>query len=147
MLIIGVGNLFRRDDGAGPACASMVKLKAPPGVKVLIRSGEAADLLECWGPEDEVVIIDAMKAGLVPGSFKRIDALVAKFPVEDFKFSSHSFGVAEAVELGKVLSRLPKSLVVYGIEAGETGDGEGLTPEVEKGVAEVAKRILAEFVD
>jgi len=145
MLIIGVGNIFRRDDGAGPSCASMVKLKAPAGVKVLIRSGEAADLLECWGPDDDVVIIDAMKAGLTPGSFKRIDALQAKFPVEDFKFSSHSFGVAEAVEIGKVLSRLPKSLIVYGIEAGETGDGEGLTPVVSLAVAEVANRILAEI--
>ena len=144
-IVIGVGNTFRKDDGAGHAAASLVKAKAPPGVRVLIRGGEAADLLECWGPDDDVVIIDAMKAGLAPGSFKRIDALVAKFPVEDFKFSSHSFGVAEAVEIGRVLSRLPKSLIVYGIEAGEVGDGEGLTAEVEKAVAEVAKRILAEI--
>ena len=144
-IIIGVGNTFRKDDGAGHAAASLVKAKAEPGVRVLIRGGEAADLLECWGPDDDVVIIDAMKAGLAPGSFKRIDALVAKFPVEDFKFSSHSFGVAEAIEIGRVLSRLPKSLIVYGIEAGEVGDGEGLTAEVEKAVAEVAKRILGEI--
>jgi hydrogenase maturation protease len=144
-IVIGVGNMFRRDDGAGPACASLVKAGANPEIKVLIRTGEAADLLECWKRDDEVYIIDAMKAGLAPGSVKRIDGRAGSFPVNDFKLSSHSFGVAEAVEIGRVLVRLPNKLVIYGIEAGEVGDGQGLTPEVEKAVSEVAIMVLGEM--
>ena len=144
-LVIGVGNMFRRDDGAGPACASLVKAGAASDVKVLIRTGEAADLLECWKRDDEVFIIDAMKAGQPIGSIKRIDGRSGAFPVNDFKLSSHSFGVAEAVEIGRVLVRLPNKLIIYGIEAGEVGDGQGLTPEVEKAVSDVAKVILAEI--
>lgn len=144
-IIIGVGNLFRRDDGAGPACASLVKAHAPSGVKVLIRGGAMADLLECWKRDDDVIIIDAMKSGTEPGTIRKIDCHSAAFPVNDFKFSSHSMGVAEAVEIGRVLVRLPKTLFVYGIEADEVGDGEGLTPKVAKAVSEVAALILSEI--
>ena len=143
MLVIGVGNPFRKDDGAGPAAAALVKAGAPMGVRVLVRGGEAADLIECWELDDDVVIIDAMKAGMEPGSIKRIDAVAGPFPVEDFKLSSHSFGVAEAVEIARVLARLPKSLIVYGIEAHDVADGEGLSPAVQKAVAEVASQILS----
>jgi len=145
MLVIGIGNMFRHDDGAGPSAASLVKAGAPPGVKVLIRSGDAADLMEVWAKEEYVFVIDAMKAGLTPGEFKRIDGRTPTFPVKDFQFSTHSMGLAEAIEIGRVLVRLPKNLIIYGIEVSDVGNGQGLTPVVEKAVSEVAARIIEEI--
>jgi len=145
MLIIGVGNPFRRDDGAGMAVASEVKAHAGGNVRVLIRTGEGADLIECWKPDDDVIIVDAMKSGGEPGAVLRIDAKAGPFPVENFRISSHSFGVAEAVEVARALQRLPRSLIVYGIEAVDLGEGEGLTPEVAKAVGLAATRVMADI--
>jgi hydrogenase maturation protease len=145
MLIIGVGNPFRRDDGAGPAAAAMVKAKAGSGVRVLVRTGEGADLIECWGLDDNVIVVDAMKSGGEPGTVIRIDALAGGLPAGHFAVSSHSFGVGDAVEVARSLGRLPRALAVYGIEAGDTGDGEGLSPEVARGVEQAAGMILKEI--
>jgi len=145
VILIGVGNPFRKDDGAGPAVAALVRAKSVPGVRILVRTGEGADLIECWGPGDDVIIVDAMRSGGEAGTILRIDAKEGAFPVEHFKVSSHSFGVAEAVEVARALERLPRSLVVYGIEAAETGDGEGLSGNVDRAVEDCAGRILGEI--
>ncbi len=144
MLVIGVGNPFRKDDGAGPAAARLVREGGARGVRVLIRGGEGADLIECWEGEERVVVVDAMRSGAEPGTVMRIDAAAGPLPVEHFGVSSHSMGVAEAVEIARALGRLPRSLVVYGIEAADTSDGEGLTPAVTSSVLSVAARILAD---
>ena len=145
MLIIGVGNPFRRDDGVGPAIASAVKALGIAGLRVLIRMGEGADLIECWNPDEDVIVVDAMRSGAVPGTIIRIDAREKALPVEHFNISSHSFGVAEAVEVARALDRLPRSLVIYGIEAEDMVDGEGFSPGVEGSIDKAVGMIMEEI--
>lgn len=145
VLIIGVGNPFKRDDGVGPAVASDVRAKAGPGARVLIRAGEGTDLIESWTPEDEVIIVDAMHSGAEPGTILRIDALAGPFPVEKFRLSSHSFGVAEAIEVARAIQRLPRSLVVFGVEISDLDDGEGLSDRVAASVPEAVAMVLTEL--
>lgn len=63
---------------------------------------------------------------------------------EAFTVSTHTFGVAEAIELGRVLGRLPASLVIYGIEAGRFDQGAEPQPAVLAAVERVAQEILRE---
>jgi hydrogenase maturation protease len=57
--------------------------------------------------------------------------------------SSHGFGVAEAINLARILQLLPKSLTVYGIEGKNFGIGETVSPEVLKSVEDLAQQIAA----
>jgi hypothetical protein len=52
--------------------------------------------------------------------------------------------VAEAVELGRALGRLPPSLRIYGIEAGQFELGSPPSREVLAAVEELARRIAQE---
>ena len=45
--------------------------------------------------------------------------------------------VAAAIGLARTLGTLPSRLVVYAIEAGHSGAGEGLSPEVDRAAHEV----------
>jgi hypothetical protein len=45
--------------------------------------------------------------------------------------------VADAVDLGRALERLPRSLQIYGAEGGNFAAGKGLSPEVEGAVGEL----------
>lgn len=45
-MVIGVGNEFRRDDGAGPAVVGQLRDRVPPGVELVITDGEPARLIE-----------------------------------------------------------------------------------------------------
>lgn len=143
MLIIGIGNAYRRDDGAGLAAAQRLEALHLPGVAVLLHAGEGASLMEAWQNADHVVLIDAVQSGAPPGTLHRIDASERDPAPALFSHSTHTFGVAEAIALARTLGRLPRRLVIFGIEGGDDRYGPGLTPEVENAVAQVTDAISA----
>ena len=57
--------------------------------------------------------------------------------------STHALGVAEAIELGRALGRLPRRLLVFGIEGGSFDAGAGLSPEVERAVGQLTDELRA----
>ena len=62
-MVIGIGNEFRRDDGAGPAVVSALRdLAPPPGVELMITDGEPARLIEAWTGARLAVVVDAVRA-------------------------------------------------------------------------------------
>jgi len=138
-LLICIGNPFRRDDGAGPALAEL--LAGIPGLDILTLPGEGTELMEAWSGREQVMVADAMKSGAEPGEIRRFDALTEVLPRDVFPAFSHRFGLAEAVEMAKLLGRLPGSLILYGIEALDFAQGTGLSPPIEAAVQRLAERI------
>ena len=143
-LIIGLGNEYRGDDAVGLIVVRRLREAAPESVRVLEESGEGAALLESWQDADTVILIDAVHSGAKPGTIHRFDAHVQPIARKFFRFSTHAFGVAEAVELARALGRLPPRLIVYGVEGKTFEAGAGLSPEVEAAAQEVAERVLGE---
>lgn len=137
-LVIGIGNAWRRDDGAGPAVAERL---AERGVSTLVLPGEGAELIEAWTGAERVAVVDAMRGGTAPGSVHRFDATAAPLPGGAFACLSHRFGLAEAIEMARLLGRLPPQLEVWGIEAADFGQGPGLSPKVAAAVALVVAEL------
>jgi len=144
-LIIGLGNEYRRDDAVGLVVARRLREAAPESARVLEESGEGASLMESWQDADAVILIDAVHSGAKPGTLHRLDAHAQPIAKKFFRFSTHAFGVAEAVELARTLGRLPPRLIVYGVEGKSFEAGVGLSPEVEAGAQRVVERVLGEL--
>ena len=144
-LIIGVGNVFRGDDGVGVAVARRLRAQTPAEVTIIEASGEGAALMELWKGAARVVVIDATHSGSPAGTIHRFDARAEPLPSRFFHYSTHAFSVAEAVELGRALDVLPPRLVVYGIEGRSYAAGEGLSAEVEKAASDVIPRVLLDL--
>lgn len=142
--VIGVGNPYRRDDGAGPSVAKALLEAGVPGLEVVEASGEGTALMDAWAGAGRVFLVDAVSAGGRPGCVHRIDAARCRVPQDFFKYSTHAFAVAEAVEMARVLGQLPDELIIYGVEGQDFGSGEGLTPAVASAVDEVTRRIAEE---
>lgn len=142
--IIGVGNAFRGDDGAGVAVARAMQTKGLPGVAVVEATGEGASLIEAWQGVEVVILVDAVHSDTEPGTIYRFDARETPLPTQFFHYSTHAFSVAEAIELARVLDQLPPRLIVYGIEGKTYEAGAGLSLEVAQGVEQVVERIEAE---
>jgi hydrogenase maturation protease len=130
--VIGVGNAARGDDAAG-----LVAARRLGGVEL---EGDASALIDLVDGADDVVVIDAVRSGAAAGTVHRIDAggLSVALPRTA---STHLIGVADALELARVLGRLPPHVVVYGIEGGRFGVGDPVSPEV---VAAI-DRVVAEL--
>ena len=129
-LVVGLGNTWRSDDGAGPAVARA--LGDDP--RVLVHEGEPIGLLDAWEGAADVMVVDAVSSGAPAGTVHRLDAAVAPLPATVARGSTHAFGLAETIELSRTLGRLPERLTVYGIEGGRFDAGDKLSPPVRAAV-------------
>ncbi|MDJ0631002.1 MAG: hydrogenase maturation protease [Rhodobacter sp.] len=139
-LHIGIGNPFRRDDGVGPWLAARL---AEHGLSTMAHEGDGTRLIDLFQTHPEIVILDASRSGARPGTLAEFDAIADAVPAEFFHYSTHRFGVAEAVETARVLGLLPRSLLLFAIEGMDFSHGEGLSPAV----TEAAKTLLHRLVN
>ena len=144
IVVIGVGNEYRGDDGSGIAVARRLRERFPAGVTILEESGEGAALMEAWQGATWVMLLDAVRSGALPGTIHRMDAHAAPLPAGFFRYSTHAFSVAEAVELARSLGQLPPRVIVYGIEGDNFDLGAGLSHSVEAAVAAVVEQAAEE---
>jgi hydrogenase maturation protease len=99
--------------------------------------------MAAWEGAESVILIDAAQSGAAAGTIHRFDAASTEVPSGLFHYSSHQFAVAEAIEMARVLGRLPGSLMVFGIEGTDFSYGEGLSPAVSDAIDKVENEILA----
>src|SRR5689334_5648527 len=118
-LVLGIGNDYRRDDGAGLIVARRVRAAAPPQVQVREASGDGAALLDAWAGAAWVIVCDAVEAGGAPGTIYRIETAKRPLPSDLFTTSTHAFSLASAIELARTLGRLPGRVTVYGIQGAD----------------------------
>jgi hydrogenase maturation protease len=144
IVVIGVGNEYRGDDGAGIAVTRRLRKRFPTSVTILEESGEGAALMEAWQGATLAVLVDAVRSGASPGTIHRLDARAAPLPAGFFRYSTHAFSLAEAVELARSLDRLPPRVIVYGIEGENFDLGVELSPAVENAVEVVVEQVTEE---
>jgi len=145
VLVIGIGNGWRGDDAAGLAVARRLRAAVPPGVEVLEHAGEPVSLIDAWPAADAVYLADAVSSGGEPGTVYRFDATGQPLGARFARRGTHAFGVADTVELARALRRLPRRIVVYGIEGASFAAGASLSPPVRRAVRTVSARLLAEL--
>jgi hydrogenase maturation protease len=146
-LVLGVGNDWRGDDGAGLEVARMLRCSARPGARIVEYQGEPSGLIDAWQGEGDVVLVDAVSSGAPSGTVHRLDLLEGPLPPELFRASTHHLGVPEVVELARALERLPSRLELYGIEGRDFDTGVALGPEVRRAVEQVAGEIAERLGD
>jgi sulfhydrogenase subunit alpha len=142
VVVIGVGNPFRRDDGAGPAVVSRLRHLVPPGVRLVVTDGEPTRLVEAWTGAALAVVVDAVRAE--PAEPGRVHRFVVDRPGSGpaRAASSHGLGLDDAISLAVALDRMPGRLIVHAIEAADLALGPGLTPAVAAAVGPVASAVL-----
>ena len=141
VVVIGIGNEYRRDDGAGPAVIGQLRGLVPAGIELVITDGEPVRLVEAWTGAVLAVVVDAVCAE--PSHPGRIHRFVVDQPAGAARpASSHGFGLDDAIGLALALDRMPGRVIVHAIEAADLTQGIGLTPPVAASVGAVATAIL-----
>jgi hydrogenase maturation protease len=144
VVVVGVGNAYRGDDGVGLAVAERLRGVVPVGVEVVTCEQEASRVIDAIEGRDAAVLVDASSSGAAPGTIRRFDASAEPVPARSFRSSTHAFGVGEAIELARALGKLPGTVVVYGIEGRRFTAGEGLSPVVDAAVEPAANAVMGE---
>ena len=136
-VVIGIGNAMRGDDAAGVEVAARLR-----GIAC---DEEPSRLIETWEGADAAVLVDTVVSGAPPGTIHRFDASAEPIPARVLRSSTHAIGLAETIELARALGRLPKSVVVYGIEGESFEAGAPLSPDVAAAVTLLVERIEEEI--
>lgn len=144
--IVGVGNLLRSDDGAG--IHAIARLRSDQRVRAMARLIDGgtvgADLLaEVCGCE-ELLIIDAVDAGLPPGATIRMD-FSGPDPGRMDTRNSHQFGLPGLLDDLRLLGQAPRQVVLVGVQTGAMGWGTQLSPEVARALPVVAAEVARQL--
>lgn len=154
VLVAGIGNPWASDDGVGAEVIRRLQARLPAepnmggrAVEVLTMGQPSFDLLDVVDGYDQLIIVDAVASGAEPGTVHCVawqPGVVLDRGVE--RVSSHGLGIREVLELGAALGRLPGRVDLWGIEAGSTTSGSGLSPSLAAAVPAIVERFMTELI-
>lgn len=156
VLVAGIGNLLRGDDGFGPAVVeALAGERLPEGVRVVELGIAGINLVqELMEGYDALLLVDAVERQAPPGTLFVLEPLVpdpaAMSPDERRMMATdmHQTVPGPALVIARAAGALPPWVRIVGCQLGEVETLEqGLTPEVAAAVpAAVAHvhRLLAE---
>ena len=145
VVVIGLGNPLRGDDGVGPRVVAELRRRGlPEGVEAVDGGTGGLDLLRMMEGWDRVVVVDAADMGREPGQFVRFTPEEARLMEAPDRFSFHHAGLAEVLSLARALDRPLPPLVIFGVQPERVGWEEKLSPAVEQAIPALVEAVLRE---
>ena len=124
ILVVGVGNTLRCDDGVGPYVADCIKAQAIKGVKVLVTQQLHTEDIDRMLAFDRVILIDASTVG-PPLEFRRVEG-----GKEQSLSSSHHLSAETFVNLADSLYHKNLAMQLCSIRGHNFKVGDTITPAV-----------------
>ena len=146
-VVVGIGNDFRCDDGAGLVAARALTKFMLPDVGIVELNGEVTRLLDSMQHCDAAIVIDAVRSQAPPGTIHRFDASQNPLPGSHNQRSTHGITLGSILELARVQGVFPRQVLIYGIEGASFEHGRTLTPQVEKAVEGLVREIAEALSD
>ena len=139
ILVAGVGNVLRGDDGFGPAVTELL-VGLPEGAEVIeTGTGGIALLQELMAGCSGLILIDAVERGAPPGTLFFIEP-----EIEDAVHvpDVHLANPARVLSMAKTMGVLPERVVIIGCQPADTEElCQGLSPPVQRALAIAVQRI------
>ncbi|MGD9152340.1 MAG: hydrogenase maturation protease [Gammaproteobacteria bacterium] len=143
-LILGVGNIWRRDDGVGIEAIKLLRQESMTNVDLINGGIDGLSLIDVIKRYQRAIIIDAVDMQLTPGTVKLFDIKEAKIKIKHDALSTHGFGLAEVLGLLEKLGCKTK-IKIIGVQPQDISFGEGMTELVKASLLKVVnlcRRIL-----
>lgn len=139
ILVAGVGNVLRGDDGFGPAVAALLGHLPKQVTVVETGIGGVALLQELMSGYDGVVVIDAVDRDAAPGSVFLITPEVRDaVHVPDV----HLANPDRVLSMAKTMGVLPEQVMIVGCQPAETEElSEELSAVVQRSVPLAAAKV------
>lgn len=141
MIILGIGNPLRRDDGTGIRIVQELWKKGDKPGLLTIDGGTSPDLPSLIEPGlEKLIIVDALRGGREPGYIYRLE-LDESHLADQAPESLHGIGVLDGLRMLKMLGRQPRQVILIGIEPCDTSPGLQLSPLVESKLPALIKTV------
>ena len=142
--ILGVGNRFRGDDAAGWSVIDALEGKLSSAITLCKVRGDLTEVLDLFARYSVIFVVDASIAKAPEKPWVRIDLHRNPHFAQNNLTSTHGLTIREAVELANTLGEIPSILILYLIPGENFSISEGLSPSVERAIAQVVSALLNE---
>lgn len=144
IVVIGIGNILLKDDGVGVrTIEALERENLPTAVKLVDGGTSTLDMLGLFQEYRKVIVVDALKAGLAPGS-------IYKIKPEDIKnyrkenLSIHDVQILDVVKMANMMGSFP-NVVIFGIEPEEITYSLEMSESIKNKIPEVVGHIKREL--
>jgi hydrogenase maturation protease len=145
VLVAGVGNVLRGDDGFGPAVVGRLGT-LPDGVRVVETGIGGVALLQelLAAPLEGLVVVDALDRGADPGTVFVLEPDVAE---AEHVADVHLANPDRVLSMARTMGALPPRVAIVGCQPQDADElAQTLTPVVERAVG-TAVRLVHETVE
>ncbi len=141
-VVLGVGNLILSDDGLGITALRLLEQdrRVPPGTLLVDGGTFGVELLPYVEGASRLVILDAVDAGVPPGTLVRVSGdQIEGFPGAR---SVHDIGFPDLLAALRLLGKEPSEILLRGIQPATTGIGTTLSPIVEQAMPQLIEATI-----
>ncbi len=142
VVVIGLGNVFMKDDGVGIRVAKEVMLKVEGKADVYEYGEMDLSLLGYLRDASLIIIVDALRSGRSPGSVSKYLFSPDSHPVEVRNL--HSMQLHDLLNLAAQTGVLTCPVTVIGVEPRDVTYGEGLSEEVRSALPAAVEAVMEE---
>lgn len=140
VVIVGIGNILRGDDGLGPELIRMLKGSFPQEARfLLLDAGEAPEnyleKIVQYQP-DTILLVDALDFAEPPGSIRIID----RSELQEVGFSTHNASIK--LTMNYLNSRAKCDVLLLGIQPANLGMGSSLSEPIKLALGRVEENLL-----
>jgi hydrogenase maturation protease len=149
ILVLGIGNILWADEGFGVRCVEALNAgwQFPPQVTLMDGGTQGLYLLPYVQEADCLLVFDAVDYGDEPGKLREvIGDQVPRF-MGAKKMSLHQTGFQEVLMAAELTNKLPKELVLIGVQPEELEDYGGSLRDIVKAQMQPALRIALDWLE
>lgn len=141
--ILGIGNSLMGDDGVGIRVVEILASQQLPPYVTVLEAGLPGWGLPSWFEgKTDVILVDAMRMGQAPGTWKRFLPHEIQVELESNTLSLHQPDLACGLALSQELNIWPDNMLLYGIEPEDLSPGASLSPAVTACLPDVIASIM-----
>lgn len=149
ILVLGIGNILWADEGFGVRCVEALNAgwQFPPQVTLMDGGTQGLYLLPYVQEADCLLVFDAVDYGDEPGRLREvIGDQVPRF-MGAKKMSLHQTGFQEVLMAAELTGKLPKELVLIGVQPEELEDYGGSLRDVVKAQMRPALHVAFKWLE
>jgi hydrogenase 3 maturation protease len=139
LVIVGIGNILKSDDGAGPAVCQLLEGKI--NAEIIDAGTVPENFIQfiCRKKPEVVLVIDAVDFGSSPGDLK----IIGPEELNSFVISTHTLSPRIFADL--LRQTIEVKVIFLGIQPKNLQFGESLSDEVNKAVHNLAGILISVF--
>ncbi len=146
IVVIGVGNLLKGDDGFGVRVIEALGGEdLPEGVECIDGGTGGPTLMVHFEDARALILIDAVDLGAEPGILRTFSLDEVTETQSGTPFSLHDLGVMPMLRLARKLQRCPPVVRFVGVQPERFDQGDRLTPVVKAAVPKAVDMVMQEL--